>query len=273
MKLTAGAIYFTERLKSQRPHDHICLIYNTFEEWRNMAIPYLEAGLEGNEKCLYIMDSNISQLISDCLEQDGFKSKSVQECGQLEFVSANTFCLNETCFDPFQTINFLIDQGRTALREGYDSLRICCEMSCSLGHDPDLIIEYEARLNRYFIPRYPCSVLCLYDFNKFNPRLIENVIANHPMVMQKGYIHSNFCYISPREVLSRQSGEHAIKCLLEKIEKEHNCHQQQISSYEESIEAISNFINFDLNSSEMRIILNDYSLFQLDSTPEMKLRT
>ena len=35
-------------------HQHLCLIYHTQEEQFAAALPYLRAGLERGERCLYI---------------------------------------------------------------------------------------------------------------------------------------------------------------------------------------------------------------------------
>jgi two-component system, chemotaxis family, sensor kinase Cph1 len=39
-------------------HEHPCLIYDTREEQFATALPYLRAGLERGEKCLYLADEN-----------------------------------------------------------------------------------------------------------------------------------------------------------------------------------------------------------------------
>jgi chemotaxis family two-component system sensor kinase Cph1 len=41
-----------------RLHEHLCLIYETQEEKFAAALPYLRAGLERGERCLYIADDN-----------------------------------------------------------------------------------------------------------------------------------------------------------------------------------------------------------------------
>ena len=39
-------------------HEHLCLIYDTQEEQFAVALPYLRAGLERRERCLYLADGN-----------------------------------------------------------------------------------------------------------------------------------------------------------------------------------------------------------------------
>ena len=52
-------------------HEHLCLIYDTKEQQLAAALPYLRAGLERRERCLYIADENSGTAVLDALRKGG----------------------------------------------------------------------------------------------------------------------------------------------------------------------------------------------------------
>lgn len=170
---------------------HTCLVYHTSEEWRRTVIPYLAAGLAKQEKCLYITDSNTISEITAYLEEEGVNTWALQK--DIVFFAVRDVFLFENEFDPYQATLFLMEQARQANREGYMSLRFSCEMSGVLPYmpNPELIIKYEALVNRFILRKYNCSALCQYQAQKFTPHLLEEVQASHPKGMNKHQRKSN----------------------------------------------------------------------------------
>jgi hypothetical protein len=89
-----------------------------------------------------------------------------------------------------------------AKHAGYDSIRACGDMTWALRSVPgtDELIEYEARLND-LTPKHSCSLICMYDVNRFSGRALADVLATHPYVILNGKIHKNPHYIEPIEFL------------------------------------------------------------------------
>lgn len=85
---------------------------------------------------------------------------------------------------------------------GYDSVRACGDMTWALRNiaGTDELIEYEARLN-LLVPEHSCSLICMYDINKFSGRALADVLATHPYVILNGKIHKNPHYVGPLEFL------------------------------------------------------------------------
>jgi hypothetical protein len=61
-------------------------------------------------------------------------------------------------------------------------------------------MEYEARVN-LLAPKYDCTLLCVYDINKFSGRVIADVLASHSHVILNGRIHRNPHFIEPLDFL------------------------------------------------------------------------
>ena len=57
-------------LETLKPHDHLCLIYESQEEWRAAAVPFLSIGLKRGEKCIYVVDTSTADEIRKYLDEE-----------------------------------------------------------------------------------------------------------------------------------------------------------------------------------------------------------
>ena len=72
--------------------DHICGIYDTDEEHRNVIVPFLRKGLEQNEKLLYILDTRTKDDVITYLKNDDVDVEHYLSNGQLNFLTfADTY--------------------------------------------------------------------------------------------------------------------------------------------------------------------------------------
>src|SRR4030042_2083332 len=51
-------VSFTRMLETLKPHDHLCLIYESQEEWRAAVVPFIAMGLKRGEKGIYVVDTS-----------------------------------------------------------------------------------------------------------------------------------------------------------------------------------------------------------------------
>ena len=54
-----------------KPGDHLCCLYETDEEHKALITPFLQYGLENNEKVVYIVDARTSEIVLNYLRDDG----------------------------------------------------------------------------------------------------------------------------------------------------------------------------------------------------------
>ena len=203
-----GSHHIPDLLKSLRPHDHLCLIYDTKEEWREAVVPFIAIGLGRGEKCIYIMDTSTSEDIRRYLAQEGVDVAAAESAGQLVIFHHTEAYTRDGAFDPDAMITLLIQETKRALAQGYPALRVTGEMTWVYHGDigMDKLLEYEAKLNRDLFPHYPYVAICQYDRNRFEPEVIKGVIMTHPLVIHGSHIYENLYYIPPEEFLS---GTHA----------------------------------------------------------------
>jgi signal transduction histidine kinase len=197
-------------------HQHLCLIYDNHDEQLAAALPYLRAGLERREKCLYIADENSAAAVLDALRKCGtdvdryLRSRSLIIAGKQETTLKYGRC------DPDWWIRFLSEATREAGAAEFSGLRtVLSEMTWALGEDiaPHSLIELEAKLN-HFVRDHDAEVVCQYNRNRFSPELILGVIHTHPVVVYGGIIGINPYYVPPDEFLKPNQASPEVERLL-----------------------------------------------------------
>jgi signal transduction histidine kinase len=205
-------------------HEHLCLLYDTKEEQFAAALPFLRAGLERSERCLYIADENRSAAVLEALRKGGTDVDHSLRSGALIIADKRETYLKHGRFDPDLWIDFL---SRATEKEGggkFSGMRtLLGEMTWALGEDtaPDSLIEYEAKLS-YYVRDHDVRILCQYNHNRFPPQLILDIIRTHPVVIYGGIICQNPYYVPPDELLKPNQESREVDRLLNNILKWEN---------------------------------------------------
>jgi PAS domain S-box-containing protein len=204
-----------EALEQLRPHDHLCLIYETQEEQFAAAVPFLCMGLERGEKCVYIADDHTCAEVLQALRAGGIDVESAIQSGALSLATKRESYLKQGYFDPDWMIRFLKDATGSAMAAGFSALRATGEMTWQLGGDPgtERLIEYESKLN-YFYAEHNCVDICQYDRRRFSPAVIRDVIRTHPLVICDGTVCRNLYYVPPNEFLKPNQTAREVERLL-----------------------------------------------------------
>lgn len=209
-------LYDINRLK---PGDHVCCLYSTDEEHKNLITPFLKGGLDNNEKVLYIADDNTSDNIKGYLADDGVDADKYIEKGQLNIITFREFYTMDGIINPENMIKTLRDEVKKAVEEGYDALRATGEMSWALRDLPgsDRLMEYETKLNEFF-PKNEILAICQYDTRLFSPEILLDVLGNHPIAMIGVDVYENLYYIPFTEFASINLSELTLNRWLENLQ-------------------------------------------------------
>src|SRR2546425_12758837 len=70
--------------------DHICWIYGSDEEHREVLTHFLKEGLEGNERVLYLTRHFTDETVMEYLREAGVAAEDVLPPGELVFLNAAT---------------------------------------------------------------------------------------------------------------------------------------------------------------------------------------
>ncbi len=225
------------KLERLKPHDHACLIHDSPEDWpAEIIIPFLMVGLERGEKCLCSLEAYSADEARAHLHRGGLNVTALEESGQLLFYEKETYT-QRLSFDPNRMIAVLIEEVQKAMDKGYRALRVTDGMAWALPGRPgsEKVLEYEAKLNRDFFPRYPCLALCQYHRGKFDAAIVKGALMTHPLVALDDQIYRNSYYISPDEFMGERRAEREVECLLETLAGQGQS-QQRVSAVQEAIE-------------------------------------
>ena len=200
-------------------HEHLCLLYATKEEQFAAAVPFLRAGLERGERCLYIADENGAAAVMDALRKGGTDVDRSLRHRALMIADKQETYLRHGRFDPDLWIRFLSQATHEEGAGKFSGVRtLLGEMTWALGEDtaPDSLIEYEAKLS-YYVRDHDVRILCQYNLNRFSPQLILDIIRTHPVVVYGGIICPNPYYVPPEELLKLNQAAREVERLLNNI--------------------------------------------------------
>ena len=222
IQIRPGDVSVIKMLEMLKPHDHLCLIYESKEEWRAMVVPFISIGLRQGEKCIYVVDTSTAEEIRNYLLEEGVDVDSAEKSGQLSILDETEAYTREGSFDPDKMIDLLISETGRAVSEGYPALRVTGEMTWVLRGHPgsEKLLEYEAKLNRDLFPQHPCLAICQYDRWRFAPEIIKGVVMTHPLLVRSNRVYRNFYYIPPEEFLGQKRAEIEVQHWLNNLERE-----------------------------------------------------
>ena len=183
-----------------QPGDHLCLVYDTEQEHRDVLTAFVREGLRRGEKVMYFADAHTPALLLDYLSNEPNLGRSLQS-GQLQVLTADQVYLRDGRFDVDRTIRLLTAELDQALKEGYPALRVTGEMTWAFGKAPGVkqLFEYESRVNEFFTGR-PAIGLCQYR-HTFAPEALFHALLTHPLAARGSSLVNNRSYVPPDEFL------------------------------------------------------------------------
>lgn len=92
----------------------------------------------------------------------------------------------------------------SSIGEGYGGACASGEMSWALRGVPgsERLTEYEALINT-IVREYPTTAVCQYDARRFDGATLFDVLAVHPMMIIRGQVVRNPCYVAPEQFLAK----------------------------------------------------------------------
>ncbi len=208
----------SESLKELEPGDHLCCLYETEEEHRAVLTPFMRQGLEQAEKVIYVVDAGNAEFVLRYLRNNGLDVESYLAKGQLGIFTSDEAYMRDGVFDPDGMIEVLRTETERALDEGYKALRVTGEMTWALRGLPgsDQLIEYEVTLNEFF-PESKCLAICQYDRRRFDPALLLDVLATHPLAVVGMEVTNNFYNMPSRDSEDQGKAEKKLRDLLDDL--------------------------------------------------------
>ncbi len=164
---------------------HLCQYYQTKEDLIETVVPYLKAGLENNELCIWITPQPLNlEEVKVALKKAVPDIDVYMKKGQIEIIPHTDWYLREGVFDSQKALNGLTEKANQSLTSGYDGLRFI-ENICWLDNKSwSDFVNYEKRLDST-TGMYPVIALCTYPLEMFSLTDVFDIVANHQFVLAK----------------------------------------------------------------------------------------
>ena len=219
----SGASERIPSLDTLQPHDHLCLIYESQEEWRAAIVPFFSQGLQRGEACIYLAaEARQTEEARRCLAEAGVDVVAMEHSGQLAILNGAESDMRDSVFDPDGMRALLVEKTRAARAGGAPALRVFIEMSWGLRSrpDPHQLRKYEAALCQEFLLRHPCLAVCAYDRKRFAPALLKQVLQSQPFLIRRQQVYRNPYFLPLEDTLDPEKDEKEVQRWLDNIERE-----------------------------------------------------
>lgn len=184
------------------PGTHMCLIYSSDEERREIIARYLESGLKTGERVAYFADELSPEEVCTWLAGKGIDLPDPDSAGQFSVSSTESTYHPGGKFVPEEMVETLKAFHGAACADHYPASRVSGEMSWALKGIPgsERLMEYESRVNELFL-HYPVTAICQYDVRRFSGALIFECLKVHPYMIVHGQIVRNPYYLDTKEYM------------------------------------------------------------------------
>lgn len=159
---------------------HLCHFYENKEDLAGILVPYIKAGLENNELCMWITSKPLRNAEAfQILKQDVPDLETYIEMGQLEIIDAKNWYLRDNKLKPLEEIiESWSNKLHDALNNGFHGMRVTGNTYWLEKKDWESFYEYENQINER-INQYRMIALCSYNLGKCSPSDIIDVVSNH----------------------------------------------------------------------------------------------
>lgn len=186
---------------------HLCQLYESKKDLVKILIPYFAQGLKNNEFCLWLTSTPLEvEEAKKALTKTIPNLNAYLQKGQLEIISANNWQIQKEKTDTKLTLHDLIEKEQSALKNGFEGIRIASnDFKVENTHWQDHI-EFAETLNK-IIDKHKMLILCTYYINNYSSKATIDIMAHHVGTL----IKQADKWILIENVLKRKKAEQIIK--------------------------------------------------------------
>lgn len=181
---------------------HVCLFYSSKEEEYRILHSFIREGFPKGDKAFHIIDERNRPKHLQFLAELGIDVTTAQTVGQLEVRGWEKAHLRPGYFDQHAMLALVEEVLTESKKKGFPFTRWVADMGWALNDLPGVgdLVEYCTRLN-YVTPKHDATILCTYDYAKFDVGSIMDVLRTHPAAIIGGILQENPFFVSPDELL------------------------------------------------------------------------
>ncbi|HEY3356784.1 MAG TPA: MEDS domain-containing protein [Polyangia bacterium] len=258
------------------PGDHLCGLYETDDEHRELLGALLRAGLARGDRIVFIAEPAVVEAMGGPLRAAA--AAAGRGRASVVLVTPREACLSHGVFTREALTAFLARETARARGEGHAGLCAVVDMSWALGPVPeaDRLMELEARLTEH-LAGSACLLACQYDRRRFPPPLLLHALATHPRAAVGARVYDNLYFVPPAEYLGGDPQGAVVRRCLRGLEEVASArregrgrHEQllgraiELTAWNRELEAFCDAVSHDLHAplhsldGFSRALLEDY---------------
>jgi hypothetical protein len=177
---------------------HMCHFFPTRQELIDSLVPYFEAGIDNNERCIWVTSSPLPA--QDALIEISKSEKLMRAItsAQLRVFDAVEWYGKPETFDADQVIERWLEEEQRALADGFHGLRITGNTSFVSRASWNLLMEYERKLHDRIKDRRIIAC-CTYLREQCGSVEVLEVVRCHHGSLDRTDDHWNLFLEQPQE--------------------------------------------------------------------------
>ncbi|MGQ9368062.1 sensor histidine kinase [Azospirillum sp. ST 5-10] len=164
---------------------HFCQFYDTAEDLVDTLVPYFKAGLDANERCMWVTSRPLrADEARSVLGQAVPDLEARERRGQIEIIDHGDWYTRTGKLGADAIIAGWLQRKDEALAGGYDGFRLTGNTFFLEAEDWDSFAEYEAKVNECFCD-HRVLALCSYCLAKSSAGDVMDVVKNHQFALAR----------------------------------------------------------------------------------------
>ena len=161
---------------------HIAFFYEGKDDLAAICVPFLQAGLESNEVCVWVVARPLTKKDAWVTLRDAIPAlDGHRAAGRIDVLESQTWYITGDSPDLQKVANGWEAKLADALERGYDGLRVAASAPHLQDKDWADFLDYEDRLNGYLSDK-AMLVMCVYPLASTRA---SDITHTHPTVIKK----------------------------------------------------------------------------------------
>lgn len=164
---------------------HFCNFYATAEDLADSLVPYFKAGLEHNEKCLWVTSEPFGvEEAKTALRNAVPRLEEYLREGRIDIIDHRDWYLRSGQTQAEDVLQGWVDRKEQALARGMSGLRLTGNTAWLEAKDWKSFTAYEEKVNQTF-RQHEIVALCSYCLHRCEPMGILDVVRNHQFAVAR----------------------------------------------------------------------------------------
>jgi signal transduction histidine kinase len=167
---------------------HFCQFYERRLDLLETVVPYLKAGLEENEACVWVTDSDLTVAdATSALRSAVPDFETSVKSGQIEIIDSYDWYTQGSGFDADAVLAKWLAKAESVISDGFEGARFSGTgfwLHQKHEHDSRTFAEYEQRMNQAIKDRR-IVCLCSYALHRAHAMDVLDVVSSHEFALSR----------------------------------------------------------------------------------------